>query len=935
MAADKLRVLYVGNSSYLSSGYATYSFEVLSRLHADGRFEVAELGQFGGYDDPRRHDLPWRHYPVVPDPADPDEREEYARNPGNEYGAWRFERTCLDFRPDAVFGIDDWWGGEFLFRSPLRRHFHLAYMPTCDAVPLMDQWVDSYRAADAVFGYTDWAVGVLRGYGVPALGSAPPGADVATFRPPADRAAHRAALGLPADALVVGSVMRNQPRKLFPDLIEAFAALRAGGPDGVRDRAYLYLHTAHPDQGWDLPRLVLEAGAGDRVLFTYWCRACGHAFPSLLADAKAVCPKCCRHAATMPDSSRGLSRAQLAAVYQAFDCFVQYSVCFPPGTEVKTSSGWQTIERLSPGDRVWTHEGNWKQVEKNLVRPYRGKVVTVRAQGCVDPVTATPEHPFLALTAAQTRGLSGRDVREQCRIAIDAGGAPPEPAFVRVGELVKGDFLVVRIDDTCEDVTQLDYAAYVDDKDWVNDQTVVVRGGKQYPRFVEVDEEFCRFLGLYAADGSTSLAGSGQIQVTAHRDEVENQQLARSVMTRMCGQVASLGFYRSRQAATVSASGKPVARLMAELCSKGPGKQVPDWATRLPEAKLRAVLQGVFIGDGHYSTDRHVSVLSVTSRKLADQVQHMLRRLRLRYSFAVSKKPAGRLDQYRFEVGGNVAALDLTCSRRKSANFYYGPWHFVQVKEVSTSDYDGMVYNCEVEGDHTYSTRVGCVHNCEGFGLPQVEAAACGAPVFAVDYSAMSDVVRKVNGFPVRVQRFAREPATGRRVAYPDNQDLVDQLGRYLAAPAAVRARREAAAREGALAHYTYDRTARVWADHFAALTPRRTWAEPARIHTPVLDAPPDLADPDWVRWAFGAVLGRPDLADSLAALRLTRDLQQGMTYGYAAGSVFSDAAAHGKTMFTKLHPFDREKALALLAGEAERANFWELERCKALGVTP
>lgn len=547
MPADKLRVLYVGNSSYLSSGYSTYSFEVLSRLHATGEFELAELGQFGGFNDPRALDLPWRHYPVQPDPADADGCARYAANPAHEYGSLRLEEVALDFRPDVVMNVDDWWGSEFLYRSPLRRFFHLAVMPTCDAVPQMDQWVDSYRTADAVFTYTDWAADVLRGYGVDVLGSAPPGADVDTFKPVTSREGHRRSLGLPADILVVGTVNRNQPRKLYPDLVEAFAALRRTAPEGVRDRVYLYLHTAFPDQGWDIPRLVLDAGVGDRTLFTYQCRACRHAFPSLLADAKAVCPKCREHAAMMPDSSRGLSRTQLAAVFQTFDAYVSY-------------------------------------------------------------------------------------------------------------------------------------------------------------------------------------------------------------------------------------------------------------ATN------------------------------------------------------------------------------------------------------------------------------------EGLGMGQVEAAACGVPVFSVDYSAMSDVVRKVGGFPVKVQRFVKEAATGRLLAYPDNQDLVDQLVRHLTGPTVLKQKRERAAREGVLAHYTYDRTAKIWADHFRGLTPVRKWDEPPRFHTPAADAPPGLSDEEFVRWAFAAVLGRPDLAHSLPALRLTRDLTYGTTYGHVSGSVFSDAAAHGKTMFTRLQPFDRKHLIQLLTDEADRANYWEARRCKNLG---
>jgi glycosyltransferase involved in cell wall biosynthesis len=37
-------------------------------------------------------------------------------------------------------------------------------------------------------------------------------------------------------------------------------------------------------------------------------------------------------------------------------------------------------------------------------------------------------------------------------------------------------------------------------------------------------------------------------------------------------------------------------------------------------------------------------------------------------------------------------------------------------------------------------------HNSEGFGIPVIEAAACGTPVIATDFSAVCDVVRKVDG---------------------------------------------------------------------------------------------------------------------------------------------------------------------------------------------
>ena len=41
---------------------------------------------------------------------------------------------------------------------------------------------------------------------------------------------------------------------------------------------------------------------------------------------------------------------------------------------------------------------------------------------------------------------------------------------------------------------------------------------------------------------------------------------------------------------------------------------------------------------------------------------------------------------------------------------------------------------------------------CEGFGMPQIEAASCGVPVAATNYSAMEDVIRHTQGYPVPVK---------------------------------------------------------------------------------------------------------------------------------------------------------------------------------------
>jgi len=47
--------------------------------------------------------------------------------------------------------------------------------------------------------------------------------------------------------------------------------------------------------------------------------------------------------------------------------------------------------------------------------------------------------------------------------------------------------------------------------------------------------------------------------------------------------------------------------------------------------------------------------------------------------------------------------------------------------------------------------------NSEGIGMPSIEAAACGVPIFVVNYSGMEDLVKKLKATPIKVQKLFTE----------------------------------------------------------------------------------------------------------------------------------------------------------------------------------
>ena len=535
----KLRLLWVGEASYLHTGYASYSKAVLQRLYDTGKYDIAELACYGSHDDGRRFDLPWVYYPNLP--ISQEEGQLYGSNPINAFGAWRFEDVVLHFKPDVVASARDHWMDSFIEQSPLRPYFLWATMPTVDSCPQMEGWISTYMTADTVFTYSQFGEDVLvnqSGGKIKVEGHAPMGIDPNAMYPSPNKEEHKARFGLPAKSIVVGTVMRNQKRKLFPDLIDSFDEFCKLNPDLTN--VYLYLHTSYPDVGWDIPRLIRESAVGHRIYLTYICENCGHITAMPFSDSKTSCVSCGQHAAVLPNVKLGVPPDRLLDIYNLFDLYVQYSIC-------------------------------------------------------------------------------------------------------------------------------------------------------------------------------------------------------------------------------------------------------------------------------------------------------------------------------------------------------------------------------------------------EGFGGPQIEAAACGVPVMAVDYSAMSNVVRNVGGTPIRVQRLFRESETHTYRAYPDNADFVDKLTKFCKLPPSLRAKKGRDALLGVRKHYTWDKVASVWDRYLSKVVPKDIWNSPPNFFSPTLNVPANLDNDTLIQWGFHNILGKPELLNSFMALRMVRDLNYGIAVRGYGGPYYNEESA--TSMNAQHAPFSKEDAMNQLLAIREGINYWEQVR--------
>lgn len=330
----KKRIFIVNDASLLNTGYGIYGKEILTRLHNSGKFEVAELGCYVEKSHPGIKNIPWKFYPNNVSSSDP-RTNEYKSNNLNQFGLWRFNRCIADFKPHIVFDVRDYWMFAYQENSPYRKYFHWVIMPATDSAPPKLEWLYTFSNADVVMPYTAWAKQTLSnacGNNInlfPKIANA--GINANEFYPIENKEQHKIKY-FGKDVSIVGTVMRNQRRKLLPDLMMSYKKyleyLKLSNKNDLYEKSYLYLHTSYPeDAGWDIPALLLEYGLCDKTYFSYCCRNCNGFFPSKFQMGTTTCKHCNNRSACVANPMNGISTTQLNEVYNLFDIFIQYAIC--------------------------------------------------------------------------------------------------------------------------------------------------------------------------------------------------------------------------------------------------------------------------------------------------------------------------------------------------------------------------------------------------------------------------------------------------------------------------------------------------------------------------------------------------------------------------------------------------------------------------------
>lgn len=263
--ATRPRILWCSQTPSIHTGYGIITHDILERLHATGKYEIACHG--------------W-HEPAAPNPRYPFEA---LGGPGVPYklfhagnvrpeepnlhekmGKKNFHEIVEHFRPDVVIMYGDTYMFDYVFDHPDRNKFHLGIYVAIDGAPVPNGWANSFKRADTVVTFSKFAVKAIKDRaGIDAI-LIPHGIDYPMWSMPLPgetvKNKKRELFNTSEDIFVFGMVARNQPRKNIPAFYEAFAAHSKNHPN-----SRMLLHSVNKDQGWELNLLAHEFSIKDKI----------------------------------------------------------------------------------------------------------------------------------------------------------------------------------------------------------------------------------------------------------------------------------------------------------------------------------------------------------------------------------------------------------------------------------------------------------------------------------------------------------------------------------------------------------------------------------------------------------------------------------------------------------------------------------------------
>lgn len=359
--------------------------------------------------------------------------------------------------------------------------------------------------------------------------------------------------------------------------------------------------------------------------------------------------------------------------------------CLPPDNEVALTAGrWSRIDSIREGDAVITSAGDATVVAETYKNKYLGPIMSIIP--FVSPYnrfSATFNHPVLVI---KRKGLTKtRRANNKCDLLrINKKElCLTRPEYVEARHLKKGDYLVFNVNRT------------------VKDNRIFTK-------------DVMRLFGYYLSEGYI-IAKDSAIAFAFNKNEKRTIQDLKSLLFKSVGKMPKDRIRDS--VCEVYICSRKLASFLKFHCGSLAGKKVlSEDVMRLPYNKQKEMLKTYLIGDGNFYRRRPVDSFtfraSTTSPCLVVQLQEMLARGRIFSSIKKVLKKENYINGRRIKPS-IMYNISFKLERKHQFVHYSKNYFLVPIRDIIRKNYEGNVYNFQVEGtNNSYLVKGFAVHNC-------------------------------------------------------------------------------------------------------------------------------------------------------------------------------------------------------------------------------
>ena len=352
--------------------------------------------------------------------------------------------------------------------------------------------------------------------------------------------------------------------------------------------------------------------------------------------------------------------------------------CLLPNGIVYGQYGPIQIQDVEPGMKVLSGDGTLRKVLETYKRPYKGPIIRIKARGLPETYV-TPEHPFEAVAEGGT------------------------PIRMQAQELQMG-------------VHSLIFPKPVGSE--------MYQGDEQHAAYMTL-------AGYYLSEGSLwgpSPEEIKRVEFHLHTKEQDFFSEIEACIRKLYPDAHTTRILKEgSQGETLRFNKKDFAMRLYQDFGKGcADKVLPHWVLFGTQADAKAILRGLWRGDG--SSNSEGFNFTTTSRHLAYGVSLLLRRFDVVNTIQYHPARTGSDEVYHREswevrvrnakyIQQLADLVEMPVKHQMQAKRYdtiplVNGTTYHPIEKMEVVEYEGTVWNMNVEGTHTYVSEAGINHNC-------------------------------------------------------------------------------------------------------------------------------------------------------------------------------------------------------------------------------